>query len=77
MADFKVDDETCGICEYLPHPDDLSVPWDCAYINVLCGGGADCAHKPCGRPNGVNHKGTVDAWRRPKESYPLLAAIFK
>ena len=60
----------------LPHPDDLSVPWNCGYINVECGGGAACLKKPCGRPGGENHKGTVDFWRRKKLSYPALAAVY-
>ena len=58
-------DCSCGQCDYLPHPNNLSVPWDCGYINVNCG-----------RPNGYNHKGTVDAWRRKKESFPVIAGIY-
>jgi hypothetical protein len=81
LHDFKVDDESCGQCQYIQTPavvaGNLTVPWDCAYVNVECGGGASCLSKPCGRPAGLNHKGAVDWWRREKESYPLLAAIYK
>ena len=63
--DFKVDDESCGQCDYLPHPNNLTVPWDCGYINVKCG-----------RPNGINHKGVLDWWRRPKESMASMAALY-
>ena len=76
LHDFKVDDESCGQCHYLPHPNNLTTPWDCGFIDVMCGGGASCANKPCGRPGGMNHKGTVDFWRREKESFPLLSAIY-
>ena len=41
LVDFKVDDESCGQCDYLPHPANLSVPWTCGYIRT-----------DCGRPNG-------------------------
>lgn len=81
LHDFKVDDEQCGQCVYVQTPavvaGNLTVPWDCAYVNVECGGGADCLHKPCGRPAGMNHKGAVDFWRRKKESFDLLAAVYK
>jgi ABC-type Fe3+/spermidine/putrescine transport system ATPase subunit len=53
------------------------VPALLSRLHVECGGGASCLSKPCGRPAGLNHKGTVDWWRREKESYPLLAAIYK
>ena len=113
LHDFKVDDESCGQCQYLPHADNLTVPWDCGFVNVECGGGASCLNKPCGRPAGLNHsasspffycfatarpaitppcspfphlpapfltppraEGTVDFWRRKKESFPRLAAIY-
>jgi hypothetical protein len=54
----------------------LSVPWDCAFIDVLCGGAASCATKPCGRPNGENHKGALDWWRREKLEYGVIGAIY-
>lgn len=57
--------QQCGQCDYLPHPNNLSVPWDCAYIDVSCG-----------RPGGENHKGQVDFWRRIKQSFAPLAAIY-
>jgi hypothetical protein len=76
LHDFKVDDESCGQCDYLPHPDNLTVPWNCGFVNVECGGGASCLNKPCGRPAGLNHKGAVDFWRRKKESFPLIAQIY-
>ena len=56
---------SCGQCVYFPHPDDLSVPWNCSYIDVSCG-----------RPNGMNHKGTVDWWRREKEAFPVIEKLF-
>lgn len=43
--DFKVDDESCGQCDYYPHPASLTTPWTCAFINVNCG-----------RPNGENRE---------------------
>ena len=70
------DDESCGQCVYAPNNGDLSVPWDCLYINVECGGGADCLNKPCGRPGGENHKGAVDFWRRKKQSYSAVASLY-
>jgi beta-glucuronidase len=65
LHDFKVDDESCGQCSYLPHPDNLTVPWTCGFIRT-----------DCGRPNGVNHKGVVDWWRRPKESFFTMQQIY-
>ena len=65
LTDFKVGDISCGQCDYLPHPNNLTVPWDCGYIDVSCG-----------RPNGMNHKGVVDWWRRPKESNASMAALY-
>lgn len=76
LTDFKVDDESCGQCSYAPHPDTLSVPWNCTYINVECGGGSSCLQKPCGRPGGENHKGAVDFWRRKKISYATVSALY-
>ncbi|KAA0177338.1 hypothetical protein FNF27_01116 [Cafeteria roenbergensis] len=60
------DTAKCGQCQYLPHPNNLTVPWTCEQINV-----------GCGRPGGENHKGQVDFWRRKKQSFPRLASIFK
>jgi hypothetical protein len=68
FSDIKANDqstEQCGQCQYLPHPNNLTVPWDCASISVSCG-----------RPGGENHKGAVDFWRREKEEFGPLAAIF-
>ena len=65
LHDFQVDDESCGQCDYLAHPNNLSVPWTCGYINVNCG-----------RPNGMNHKGAYDWWRRPKESMAVIASLY-
>ena len=65
LMDFKVDDESCGQCQYLPHPPSLSVPWTCGFIRT-----------DCGRPNGCNHKGVVDWWRRPKESFATVQALY-
>ncbi len=75
LMDFKVDDESCGQCQYAPHGN-LSQPWDCLYVNVECGGGASCLNKPCGRPGGLNHKGAVDLWRRKKLSYDAVGALY-
>jgi len=69
FSDIKANDGDtahCGQCPYLPHPDDLSVPWDCAFVDV----------GRCGRPKGENNKGAVDLWRRTKEEFPVLAGIF-
>lgn len=68
FSDIKANDQStaqCGQCDYLPHPNNLTVPWDCGYIDVTCG-----------RPGGENHKGAVDFWRRTKEEYPVLAGIY-
>ena len=65
MADIKVANENCVECPYLPHPNNLSVPWDCAYVDVSCG-----------RPKRENNKGSVDYWRRPKLVYSSLTQIF-
>lgn len=80
LMDFKVDDESCGQCTYVQTPavvaGNLSVPWDCAFVNVLCGGGNACYSKPCGRPGGSNHKGAVDWWRREKLTLSAVADIY-
>jgi hypothetical protein len=68
MTDTKGNDEStkqCGSCVYEPHPPSLSVPWNCSFIDVTCG-----------RPGGVNHKGAVDLWRRTKEEFAAVAAIY-
>jgi beta-glucuronidase len=39
-------------------------PPNCSYINITS------------RPGGVNHKGVVDFWRRPKPAYQLVAAKY-
>ena len=60
--DFKVDDaqENNTACQYIP---DMFPP-NCSYINITS------------RPGGVNHKGVVDFWRRPKPAYQLVAAKY-
>lgn len=58
----------CGQCVYAPHPASLTTPWDCAYISPK--------EISCGRPKGENNKGIVDFWRRPKEDFPYIAALF-
>lgn len=60
--DFKVDDgeENETHCEYIP---DMYPP-NCSYIEIN--------H----RPGGVNHKGVLDFWRRPKPSYQIVAAKY-
>lgn len=66
--DIKANDDStrdCGQCVYAPHPVTLSEPWNCAYINVSCG-----------RPGGENHKGSVDFWRRTKESFTMVQQIY-
>jgi hypothetical protein len=77
LMDFMVDDQSCGQCQYAPHSDNRTTPWDCLYINVECGGGAECLNKPCGRPGGINHKGAVDMWRRKKLSYDAVGALYR
>jgi beta-glucuronidase len=57
--------QDCGQCAYAPHPNNLTVPWDCSYIDVTCG-----------RPGGENHKGQVDFWRRTKSTFDGLKAVF-
>ena len=51
---------------YLPHPPNLTVPWDCAFVDVSCG-----------RPKGENNKGSMDLWRREKLVFGAVAAIYK
>lgn len=60
--DFKVDDrqENGTACEY----ESGVFPPTCAYIRID------------GRPGGVNHKGVVDFWRRPKPAFALVAARY-
>ena len=65
FADIAVANGNCAQCAYLPHPDNYSVPWDCAYVDVSCG-----------RPKRENNKGSVDFWRREKLAYPAVAQIF-
>ena len=65
LTDFKVDEGVCGQCDYAPHPDSLTFPWDCAFINTSCY-----------RPNGMNHKGAVDWWRRPKSEFAVVQALY-
>ena len=58
--------QAAGPCDYSPPCTDLSTPCDCVYINANVG-----------RPGGENHKGVVDFWRRPKEEFAAVAAIYK
>jgi len=64
LMDFKVDDrwENGTQCDYLP---DVYPPI-CSYINTSSF-----------RPGGLNHKGSVDFWRREKPVYRLVAAKYK
>lgn len=55
----------CGQCDYEPHPNNLTVPWTCAFVDVSCN-----------RPGGENHKGQVDFWRRKKATFASLAGIY-
>lgn len=80
-SDIKADDSDtagCGQCHYAPGPGpgpaplpypvtggNLSIPWDCAVVDVSCG-----------RPKGQNNKGVVDFWRRRKLDFDAVAAIF-
>ena len=63
FSDIKV--AQCPQCAYLPHPANLSTPWDCAYVDVSCG-----------RPKGQNNKGAVDWWRREKLSFAAVSQIY-
>ena len=68
LTDIKANDNDsrkCGSCIYAPHPPSLTQPWNCTFVDVNCG-----------RPGGENNKGTVDAWRRPKEVASQIAALF-
>lgn len=60
--DFKTKDdaENNTHCDYIP---DVYPP-NCSYIEIT--------H----RPGGVNHKGVLDFWRRPKPSYQIVAAKY-
>lgn len=60
--DFKVNDaqENNTHCEYIP---DMYPP-NCSYIEIN------------GRPGGINHKGVIDFWRRPKPAFQMVAAKY-
>lgn len=58
--------QAAGSCDYSPPCVDLSKPCNCAYISTSSG-----------RPGGENHKGVVDFWRRTKEEFGPIAAIYK
>lgn len=60
--DFKVNDanENNTHCEYIDH----LYPPVCAYIKID------------GRPGGINHKGVIDFWRRPKPAYKIVATKY-
>jgi len=69
FSDIKADDGDtahCGSCVYGPHPPTLSQPWDCVQVQNI----------NCGRPKAENNKGIVDWWRRPKEDFNDVAAIY-
>lgn len=64
FSDIKV--EGCPQCEYpTPWPATLTQPWNCSVITTTCG-----------RPGGENHKGAVDAWRRPKLEFGPIARLY-
>ena len=49
MTDIKAnigDTKECGACDYAPHPNNITVPWNCA-----------SSSDRCGRPRGENNKG--------------------
>ena len=49
MTDIKAnigDTKECGACDYAPHPQNITVPWNCA-----------SSSDRCGRPRGENNKG--------------------
>lgn len=62
--DFKTNDSTQNhtTCQYKPN----LYPPVCDYIDTSFW-----------RPGGYNHKGVVDFWRRPKESYRAVSALYK
>mmetsp|Transcript_3081 Transcript_3081/g.5710 ORF Transcript_3081/g.5710 Transcript_3081/m.5710 type:complete len:626 (-) Transcript_3081:166-2043(-) len=65
LYDFKGNDgatASCGHCDYVPNV----YPPICGYINVSCS-----------RPGGLNHKGSVDFWRRIKPAYKAVSVMFK
>ncbi|KAG7352478.1 beta-galactosidase [Nitzschia inconspicua] len=66
--DFKVDDkwENNTHCDYLP---DVEPPL-CGYIDVD-------TSRALGRPGGLNHKGVVDFYRRPKPVFSIVAAKYQ
>jgi len=66
FSDIKV--AQCQQCDYLPHPDTLTQPWDCASVNATA--------LACGRPKGENNKGAVDWWRRKKLSFDAVAQLY-
>ena len=70
------DHAACGPCDYLPGVE----PPTCGFIHA---GPLDDDTYPypnprhtCGRPGGLNHKGVLDPWRRPKEAFRVVATKF-
>lgn len=57
--------QACGSCAY-SKPYNASTPMDCAYISPKCW-----------RPGGENHKGAVDFWRRKKQVFGAVQAVFR
>uniref|UniRef100_A0A7S4NS90 Mannan endo-1,4-beta-mannosidase n=2 Tax=Paramoeba aestuarina TaxID=180227 RepID=A0A7S4NS90_9EUKA len=74
FCDTKADDsdtKSCGSCVYNQstspgYPTNMTLPWNCAYIDVTCQ-----------RPGGENHKGIVDAWRRTKRAFDVVSKLFE
>lgn len=66
--DFKVDDkwQNYTSCDYLPETE----PPLCGYIDVD-------ASKALDRPGGLNHKGVLDFYRRPKPIFSIVAAKYQ
>ncbi len=63
LFDFKAGDQNHTACEYIP---DVYPPI-CSYINM----------SQSNRPGGLNHKGSLDFWRRKKPIFDIVASQYK
>jgi beta-glucuronidase len=69
FADFKGNDmaqASCGPCPYAPGTSIAT------FVDTDCDAPGRLSNRPCG----CNHKGTVDLWRRPKASFPIVQELY-
>lgn len=63
LFDFKAGDQNNTACDYIPN----IYPPICSYINV----------SQSNRPGGLNHKGSLDFWRRKKPIFDIVSTKYK